>query len=112
NDDIPLAKGWEMRLIEAEALLSAGKRTEAMAMINHVRSAFDVPDATAATDDEAWTALKRERLITLWLEGRRLADLHRFNDAFLSGRDYCFPFSRGEINSNPNLAGCTGDACS
>ncbi|MFH1763776.1 MAG: RagB/SusD family nutrient uptake outer membrane protein [Gemmatimonadota bacterium] len=112
TDDHPLARGWEMRLIEAEALLASGNRPGAMTKINYVRSAFGMPAAAAVTDAEAWTVLKRERLVTLWLEGRRLADLYRLNDPFLAGRDYCFPFSKGEINSNLNLAGCTGPACS
>jgi len=112
KDDHALAKGWEMRLIEAEALLSSGQWQQAMDKINHVRSAQGIAEVTAASEAEAWTALKRERLIELWLEGRRLADLSRWNESFLSGRDHCFPFSRGEINSNPNLAGCSGPACS
>jgi hypothetical protein len=112
TDDHAFAKGWEMRLIEAEAMLQNGQWQEAMTKINHVRSGFDLPAAVATNETEAWEALKQERLILLWLEGRRLADLSRWNDPFLSGRDQCFPFSQGEINSNPNLAGCTGPACS
>ena len=112
GDDHPLAKGWEMRLIEGEAMLSGGQWQQAMDKINYVRSTFGMPDAAASNESKAWTALKQERLILLWLEARRLADLSRWNDPFLSGRDHCFPFSQGEINSNPNLAGCSGPACS
>jgi hypothetical protein len=112
QDDHPVAKGWEMRLIEAEALLRDNDRAGAMDMINYVRSAFGLADATAATDDEAWAALSHERLVVMWLEARRFMDLHRYNDPFLTGRDYCFPFPDSEINSNENLEGCTGPACS
>jgi hypothetical protein len=112
TDGHPVAKGWEMRLIEAEALLRGNDRAGAMDMINYVRSAFGMPDATATTDDEAWAALSHERLVTLWLEGRRLFDLDRFDDPFLSARDHCFPFADSEINSNENLENCTGPACS
>jgi hypothetical protein len=113
GDDHPLAKGWEMRLIEAEALLRTGDVTGAMTMINYVRTTLGGLTANpATTETEAWAALSHERLVTLWLEGRRFYDLHRFNDPFLSGRDHCFPFADSEINSNENLAGCTGDACS
>jgi hypothetical protein len=112
TDDHALAKGWEMRLIEAEALLTSGQWQDAMDKINHVRSAQGIAEVTAASEAEAWTALKQERLVELWLEGRRLADLSRWNDPFLSGRDHCFPFSQGEINSNENLTGCSGPACS
>ena len=113
GDDHPLAKGWEMRLIEAEALLRTGDVTGAVTKINYVRTNFGgLAAVTAATETEAWAALSHERLVTLWLEGRRFYDLHRLNDPFLSGRDHCFPFSDSEINSNENLAGCTGEACS
>lgn len=105
--DIPLAKGWEMRLIEAEVKLRAGDVAGAMALINKVRVAFKVPLRTAVTAAEAWQALDHERLVTLWLEARRLKDNARFFEQgvnrYLEGRDKCFPFSDSEINSNPNL---------
>lgn len=105
--DIPLAKGWEMRLIEAEAKLRAEDVAGAMALINKVRAAFGVAPKSAATAAEAWQALDHERLVTLWLEGRRLKDNARFFEQgvnrYLEGRDKCFPFSDSEINSNPNL---------
>jgi len=112
GDDHPLAKGWEMRLIEAEATLRGGSWEDALGEINYVRDAFDMPDATATSEAETWDALSHERLVMMWLEGRRLFDLDRFDDPFLSGRDYCFPFPDSEINSNENLFGCTGPACS
>lgn len=113
TDDHALAKGWEMRLIEAEALLrkTPADVTGAMAMINKVRAAVGLPDATASTPADGLAVLARERLATLWLEGRHLMDAVRFNDPFLSGRDSCFPFSDAEINSNPNMEGCGGPEC-
>ena len=33
-----------------------------------------LPEVTATTLADAWSALKRERYIELWLEGQRLAD--------------------------------------
>ena len=101
-----------MRLIEAEALIRGGQWQNGMDKINYVRNAFGLGDATAANESEAFDALSHERLVMLWLEGRRLFDLHRFDDPFLSGRDHCFPFADSEINSNPNLTDCTGPACS
>jgi hypothetical protein len=112
SDDHPLARGWEMRLIEAEASLRQGQWSDALAGINYVRGAFTLPDATAGNEAETWDALSHERLVLMWLEGRHLYDLYRLDDPFLTGRDYCFPFADSEINSNPNLAGCTGPACS
>lgn len=112
GDDHPLARGWEMRLIEAEATLRGGSWEDALDKINYVRDAFEMPDATAGSEAETWDALSHERLVMMWLEGRRLFDLHRFSDPFLTGRDYCFPFADSELNSNLNLEGCTGPACS
>jgi starch-binding outer membrane protein, SusD/RagB family len=78
DTDIPLAKGTEMRLIEAEALLRSNDVAGAVARVNAVRAFRSLPDATAATADEAWALLIRERGLELWLEGRRLGDLRRW----------------------------------
>jgi hypothetical protein len=128
--DIPLAKGPEMRLIEAEVLLRGGDRDGAMTMINQVRQDAGVADVTGVTDDAgAWLALDRERHLVLWMEGRRLRDndrlsnppLSSFSTSFMAGdgfettggahepRDRCFPPSRTEVESNPNLGGGGGD---
>lgn len=109
--DIPLAKGAEMRLIEAEALLRGGDVTGAMAKVNAVRSAAGVAPVTATTTADAWVALDQERHLALWLEGRRLRDnarlsapgLSAWSAGFMVGRDACFPPSLNEIASNPNL---------
>jgi hypothetical protein len=111
GDDIPLAKGAEMRLIEAEVLLRRGDVGGAMAAINAVRTAAGVASVTATTAPAAWVALDRERHLTLWLEGRRLRDNARLSAAglsswsagFMAGRDECFPPSLNEVASNPNL---------
>ncbi len=111
GNDIPLAKGAEMRLIEAEVLLRAGSVTEAMAKVNGVRTAAGVSPVTATTTAAAWVALDKERHYTLWLEGRRLKDnarlsatgLSSFSATFMVGRDKCFPPSLNEVASNPNL---------
>lgn len=109
--DIPLAKGQEMRLIEAEVLLRVGNVAGAMAKVNAVRALNAVTPVTANTVAEAWLALDQERHLTLWLEGRRLRDNARLSAAglsswaatFMAGRDACFPPSLNEIASNPNL---------
>ncbi len=101
-----------MRFIEAEAMLRGGQWENALDMLNVVRAGFGLADLTAANESAVWDHLSNERLVTMWLEGRRLFDLYRFDDPFLSGRDYCFPFADSEINSNENLTGCTGPACS
>jgi starch-binding outer membrane protein, SusD/RagB family len=109
--DIPLAKGAEMRLIEAEVLLRSGNVGGAMAKINGVRALAGVTPVVATTVPDAWVALDKERHFTLWLEGRRLKDnarlsaggLSSFSATFMQGRNSCFPPSLNEVASNPNL---------
>jgi len=130
NDDLPLAKGTEMRLIEAEAALVGGDIGTAMAHINVVRDHHDLPHVDAGSTEEAWYVLQRERGIELWAEGRRLPDMRRWSNTpgyanfdvvrlENSGQppetdevrnvlnnpmgELCLPMSRDERNSNPNL---------
>jgi hypothetical protein len=130
NDGVNLASGREMRLIEAEALLVAGNFTGAMPFINGLRTNRvstttnqPLQPWTANTLAEAWTALRRERGIELWLEGRRLNDLRRWKanntpgtlhpledptnpQTFLSPQQaLCIPISDAEMETNPNLRG-------
>jgi hypothetical protein len=85
NDDTRLASGAEMRLIEAEAALVRGDWQAAMTIINALRRTYVSATArqplqpwTANNLTEAWTVLKRERGIELWLEGRRIPDMRRW----------------------------------
>lgn len=109
SSNIPLAKGSEMRLIEAEVMLRDGNIAGCMEKINSVRTAAGVANKTATTTSEAWLALDQERHLVLWLEGRRLKDNVRFNGLsslstdFMEGRDVCFPPSLAEIAANKNL---------
>ncbi len=117
---INLSSGWEMRLIEAESKLVNGDVAGAMPLINKHRVALGLAPWTAATANDGWTALKRERGIELWLEGRRLGDLRRWKDAsrpgdlsayevpgttsYLdAGQNLCFPIPLSETQTNPNL---------
>ncbi len=128
GSDIPLSKGTEMRLIEAEEMLVSGDWQGAMGKINALRTAAGVEEAMAASAAEAWTALKFERGVVLWLEGRRLGDFFRWNanntpgdlhpleqpsgsqeeGSHLVQQDLCFPISRGEVDTNANISGPTG----
>jgi hypothetical protein len=117
---INLATGREMRLVEAEAALRAGDIPTAMAKMDANRTAAAAPVMERPVDlADAWRLLKRERGIELWLEGRRLADFRRWKadntpgtldaletpgpTSYLDGQDSCFPLSRDELNTNPNL---------
>ena len=75
---INLSSGAEMRLIEAEDALRGGQLGTAVTLINGLRAAAGVAEIAPANMTEAWTDLKRERAIVLWLEGRRLHDLGRW----------------------------------
>ena len=127
--DIPLSKGAEMRLIEAEAMLASGDWQGAMAKINALRTAAGVAPITDVTNtSDAWTVLKFERGVVLWLEGRRLGDFYRWNrdntpgqldsleqpsgsqdvGSHLVWQDLCFPIARVEVDTNSNIDGPTG----
>jgi starch-binding outer membrane protein, SusD/RagB family len=116
---VNLSSGREMVLVRAEVLLKAGNWQEAMTLINSLRQGLvsastgqPVPLWTATSATEAWTALKRERGIELWLEGRRLGDLYRWVAGNTPGTmenvtdriRLCFPVAESELESNPNIA--------
>jgi starch-binding outer membrane protein, SusD/RagB family len=116
---IRVTSGREMRLIEAEAKLRSGDWTGAMTSINQARTAGGATTITATDQTDAWRLLKRERGIELWLEARRMGDLRRWKEANTPGaldpleqpgtlshlvrQDLCFPISRSERETNPNL---------
>jgi len=106
-------------VFQAEALLRKGDATGALAIINRLRSTL-VSDHDGrplglrpeTTDlEEAWTYLKEERAIELWLEGRRLGDIRRWTIEGVPGRSedlsdrvrLCFPIAQSEIDTNPNI---------
>jgi hypothetical protein len=107
GDEVPLVKGTEMLLLRAEAALRADDVPGAMGLINQGRAVHGLIALNAATSAEAWETLKQERGAVLWLETRRFYDLRRWleegRDNTQAGRDVCFPISRNERNSNPNL---------
>jgi starch-binding outer membrane protein, SusD/RagB family len=102
---IVIARGAEMRLIEAEVRLRAGDVPGAMAKINAVRQAANVAQVTATTTEQAWQKLWEERQIVMWLEARHLPDRRRLKDAWLNGRGSCIPISAREKDTNPNIDG-------
>jgi hypothetical protein len=110
EDPIDLVSWEEMRLIVAEARLREGDVAGAMAELDGLRARAGQDPWPVADLEDAWTALKRERGIELWLEGRRLWDLHRWLEAGtpgeaedMTGRDTCFPIGLSERGSNPNV---------
>jgi starch-binding outer membrane protein, SusD/RagB family len=127
SDDVAIAKGTEMRLIEAEAALIGNDYQTAIQKINEVRNFRGIDEVSAGDIPEAWYLLQKERGLELWLEGRRLPDMRRWSEnpgtapfevvrqaAFgpasrdetqpvLDHPELCIPVSRNEILSNPNI---------
>lgn len=86
---VNFSSGWEMRLIQAEeALVRAGDFGTAAGFMNQRRQDLGLTDVTPANETEGWTALKAERAYELWLEGRRLGDLSRWNAAGTPGTTF------------------------
>ena len=128
NTPFRLSTGREMVLVRAEALLSAGDFAGAMTLINSIRTnqisrlnSQPLAPWTATNITEAWTFLKRERAIELWLEARRLGDLRRWDENKTPGAvdwpnwegvstlfkenppSKCFPIPIEEADTNPNF---------
>ena len=121
GDDIDIVDKREMRLIEAEKLLLDGQWSDAIDIINQLRTDAGVNEVSASSLEEAWTLFRRERGIELWLEGRRMNDLRRWQEADRPGslhpledasnpdsyldpdRDLTFPIPNSERETNPNL---------
>ena len=86
DDPITLSSGWEMRLIQAEAALqTAGGAAAAVGFMNQRRTDLGLTALTVTTDAQAYTDLKLERALELWLEARRMFDLRRWVDNGLTG---------------------------
>lgn len=127
ESNINVTSGREMALLRAEHELRTGDWQIALELINTLRERL-VSDHdgepislwTASNEDEVWTALKRERYIELWLEGRRMNDLRRWTeegvpgefspleipsaDSFLDeNRSLCMPIPENERETNPNI---------
>jgi hypothetical protein len=119
DSPLRLSSGREMVLVQAEVELRAGNWEDALDLINSLRAGLvsdhdgtPLADWTAANETEAWTALKRERGIELWLEARRLGDLWRWVDDGTPGEmedvtdliRLCFPIAPSEIQTNENIS--------
>jgi hypothetical protein len=121
GSDMAVVRGTEMRLIEAEAALRDDDLQTAMDKINEVRNYYGLQDTSAseigelggADRSDAWDILDQERYLTLWLEGRRLHDLRRWNHYFLDGGSIVYPgvtrrasylpISTSECDANDNV---------
>ncbi len=79
TDPIPMVHSDGMRLIQAEALIGSGDLAGAMAILNRLRAAVQLPPFETPTDPAvAMEYLMTERFAELFMEGHRAVDLHRF----------------------------------
>ena len=129
--NIALGKGTEARLIEAENFLRNGDLANFTVKVNEVRAFYNAAAITQPStagslefenaEDDGWSILDRERYLTMWIEGRRLWDLHRWDHPFLNGgsligpgeprRMSCMPIPEIECTLNEAIATssvCTG----
>ena len=118
SDNINLSSGREMVLLKAENALRNENLTDAMTYINQLRTSVAsdntgeaLDERTADTIEDGWTALKEERKIELWLEGRYMWDLRRWVADNTPGEQVdmserirlCFPIPNSEADTNPNF---------
>lgn len=131
GSDDEMVTGTEMRLIEAEeALVQRTDFTTFYDKIDVVRAFYGVVGVTARpavvgnlewpnAEDDAMSILDRERYLTMWLEGRRLFDLFRWNHPFITNnvglmerqddilatvqRSACAPVATSECELNDNI---------
>jgi hypothetical protein len=112
DSDIRLTHGSEMLVLRAEAALRSGSIDQMVNYLDQGRAVYgmDPIETVPANTADAWALLRVERAATLWLEGRRLWDLRRWNDdggviadPFSQGRELCFPISDEEQRVNSNI---------
>lgn len=116
SDDIRMATGWEMRLIEAEVQMKKGNLAAAVALINRVRAnaGLDQHSAAGVTPAQVQDYLLWERFAQLYLEGHRMHDLARFNlvgSIMGTGRAMKFAMDTNELMLNPHTNGNTAGRC-
>ena len=121
--NVYLTSNRELRLILAEAALSAGNTAEFTTQINALRALDSKPAYAGQVTADA--LLRHERKVNLWMQRRRLSDLYRFGErvaqwradpnfeSAFSTRGLFFPIPVIELQSNPCLAtppatGCGG----
>lgn len=113
NDDVPISRWQEARLIRAESRLVSGDLPGAVSDLNAVRAAAGLPDFASNNADEIKQQLIYERATEFWLELRRWADMRyygivpdRWTEANKArGVNRRWPISQRERGANPNVPG-------
>ncbi len=76
--NIPLMRYANVLLMKAEALNELGNTTEAISLINEVRSRADMPGMEGTTQQQVREQIEHERIIEFPLENFRFYDLRRW----------------------------------
>ena len=127
--DFPMVRGTEMLLIRAENALRNGDLAAFTSFVNQERAVYNMdpiaqPAAAGAleypnAEDDAWSILDRERYTIMHMEGRRLADMKRWQHPYIAEQHvintrvfqengpsrvvYCLPIADIECDANPLL---------
>jgi hypothetical protein len=107
ENDVALLRYADVLLMKAEALMRTGDNAAALAIVNQLRSVRNASELSSLNED----VMLAERGRELWNENWRRNDLVRFgkylnawSDKPASDPKYLlFPFSSGQLASNPNL---------
>lgn len=127
--NFPLIRYADVLLMLAECYNETGKQTEAVDLINEVRTRVNMPGINsgpawlaATTKDQVFERIKQERAVELAAEGHRFGDYKRWGlletlngksekgftgtayyTKVFSERDYLWPIPQTEIDQNPAL---------
>lgn len=128
--NFPLIRFADVLLMQAECLNELGKQSEAVALINQVRSRAGMPGLNSGPDylaanskDEVFNRIRHERAVELACEGHSYFDMKRWGllktlngrkEWYITGskslytrsvtdRDTYWPIPSGEIDKNPDL---------
>jgi starch-binding outer membrane protein, SusD/RagB family len=80
TDPVAIMRNEELVLIAAEVAAQRGRATDAVRLINVIRTAAGLPNYAGATTTAALVdAILKERLYSLWYEGHRWIDMRRYD---------------------------------
>lgn len=116
SSNVPIVHGHEMRLIEAETAWRNGDFQGAIDIINQLRAGVGLSGIeNPGTEQGVRDRLLHARFVETLLEGRRLADLHRFGlvqqmvdtgqfgDETFDPRPTLFPLTEDEAINNQSI---------
>ncbi|NDV59014.1 RagB/SusD family nutrient uptake outer membrane protein [Bacteroides sp. 519] len=114
--NIPLMRYANVLLMKAEALNELGRTSEAIPLINQVRSVHgDMPAMTGTTKEEVKAQIEHERIIEFPLENFRWYDLRRWGktkealtavgrgENFKENEHSFYPVPLSELNANSQI---------